>query len=258
VEINFNPVRIDVKGKLLGRIPVEGTLAGSRARPLRVVLGGKHARVSGVVELPRFTIGILHKEFEIEGGTITMNPDDMERSFINVSARWDSPDGPIYVDYAGEIGQLSPDRIKEKLKCRAANLSQDRCLAALVLGTDQGTAQGGGQAAQGQAVLAQALASELNTDIGGGLSTSIGTGDDGSFRPGLVYKNGNLTTELSTYGAGSSSSTTTSAGAAAPKGQHSLLTLDWRFWRNWSMRGKVDVGSDQQTYGADILWQYRY
>jgi hypothetical protein len=24
------------------------------------------------------------------------------------------------------------------------------------------------------------------------------------------------------------------------------------------MRGKIDVGSDSQTYGADVLWQYRY
>ena len=24
------------------------------------------------------------------------------------------------------------------------------------------------------------------------------------------------------------------------------------------MRGKADVGSDLQTYGADVLWQFRY
>ena len=113
VEINFTPVNIAVKGKLLGRIPVAGTLAASRQRPLKVVLGGKHPRVSGVVDLPRFTLGILHKEFEIDGGSITLNPDDLERSFINVSARWDSPDGPLYVEYAGELGQLSADKLKE-------------------------------------------------------------------------------------------------------------------------------------------------
>jgi translocation and assembly module TamB len=258
IDISFTPLNLSMKGKLFGRMPVAGKIVASKEKPVHVVIGGRKPRISGLLLLPRFTIEVLHKEFVIEDGKITLDPDDVEKSFINISARWDSPDGSVFVDFAGDLTQLAPDKLQDKLKCRAQNMSQERCMAALVFGTDQGSAQGGGQAQQGQALAAQVLASEFSTEIAGGISTNIGTGDDGSFRPGLVYKTGNLTTELSTYGAGSATSTTTSAGAAAPKGQHSLLTVDWRFWRNWSLRGKVDVGSDLQTYGADVLWQYRY
>jgi len=45
---------------------------------------------------------------------------------------------------------------------------------------------------------------------------------------------------------------------STPRAQHSLGTVDWRFYRNWVLRGRVDVGSDQQTSGLDLLWQYRY
>ena len=69
---------------------------------------------------------------------------------------------------------------------------------------------------------------------------------------------GKAVIEASTYGASGSNAGATAAGGAAPKGQHSLITVDWRFWKNWLLRGRVDIGSDQQTLGADMLWQYRY
>ncbi len=260
IVLTLNPVHIEVAGKVLGKVPVDATITASKTVPIRIEIGAKHPRVSGVVNLPRAKIELLHKQFVIEGGTVRLNPDDVSRSFVNATARWDSPDGPVFVEFVGEVSPMTSDKLKEKLKCRSGDLSQERCFSALLVGPEgnnPGSAQG---AAQGQALATQLIASEFSTQIAGGLSTSLGTADDGSFRPGLQYNAGkNAVIELSTYGmGGGSGATTTSAGAAAPKGQHSLLTIDWRFWRNWSLRGKADVGSDQQTYGADVLWQFRY
>jgi translocation and assembly module TamB len=254
--ITFDPVNISLKGKLLGKVPLEAVIRGAKDAPLRVELGGKKPKITGVLYIPLATIEVLHKQFQIENGSIKLNPDDPARSFVNATARYDAPDASqIFVDFVGEASPMTPDKLKDKLKCRSANLSQERCFSALVVGPDQGNSGG---AAQGQTLATQLIASEFDTDIGGGFSTSIGTTDDGSIRPGVQYNAGKAVIELSTYGATGTGSTTTAAGGSASKGQHSLLTVDWRFWRNWSMRGKVDIGSDAQTYGADVLWQYRY
>jgi hypothetical protein len=36
------------------------------------------------------------------------------------------------------------------------------------------------------------------------------------------------------------------------------VSIDWRFLRNWLVRGMVRVGEDQPSSGVDVLWQYRY
>jgi hypothetical protein len=199
---------------------------------------------------------VLHKTFLIEHGTVRLNPDNVARSFVNATARYESPpDAAVDIEFVGEATPLSADKLKDKLKCRSGDLSQDRCFSSLVVGTPEQSAAGG---AQGQTLAMQLLASQFNTEIGGGLSTSLGTDADGNIRPGLAYRLGKATIEASTSGMGGTGTTTSTAGAAAPKGPHELVTVDWRFWRNWIMRGKIDVGSDSQTYGADVLWQYRY
>jgi hypothetical protein len=110
----------------------------------------------------------------------------------------------------------------------------------------------GQSALPGQALAAQLIAQQLSTQIVGNISTSVAANDDGTFRPGLVYKSGDKVIELSTYGA------TGQGSGAATKGQHTMITVDWRFWRNWMLRGRVDVAPDQTTSGVDVLWQYRY
>jgi hypothetical protein len=257
IVLKFDPVHIEVQGKALGTVPIDALLDGDKDAPIRVELGGPKARVSGVVDLTRIRLEVLHKPFLIERGTVRLNPDNVARSFVNATARYEAPppDLPVDVEFVGEATPLTADKLKDKLRCRSGDLSQDRCFSSLVVGTPEQSAAGG---AQGQTLAMQLLASQFNTQIIGGLSTSLSTGDGGSLRPGLAYNLGKATIEASTYGMGGTSTTTSTAGAAAPKGQHELITIDWRFWRNWLMRGKVDVGSDQQTYGADVLWQYRY
>ncbi|MFT3766019.1 MAG: translocation/assembly module TamB domain-containing protein [Minicystis sp.] len=246
----------------LGEITVKGnnldvSLAGVKSAPIKVEMVDQ-ARVSGDIQLTRGRVEVMKKQFEIEQGFVHLRPEDSANPYVNVTARWDSPEGPIYIEYAGVLLPIAP----EKIKYRSPNIPEDRIMATLLFGGVEqstlgaGAGTSGAAGVPGSALAAQLIAQQFSTQIAGNISTSIGTNDDGTFRPGLVYNTGDKVIELSTYGAtgqagsGSSSSTL--------KGQRTLITVDWRFWRNWMLRGRVDAGSDQTVTGMDVLWQYRY
>jgi translocation and assembly module TamB len=251
IAINVNLGKLGIKGSIL-----DVTLMGQKSAPIRVELGGEKARVSGDIAITRGRVDVLKKQFEIEQPSIIhMRPEDPGNPYVNVTARWDSPEGPIYIDYVGVLLPVTP----EKLKYRSPSIPEDRIIPTLLFGgVEQSTVAGGAQGqAPGQTLAAQLIADQFTTQLSRNASFNLGTREDGTFRPGITYTAGNAIIELSTYGASGNNASST-AGAAAPKGQHSLLTIDWRFWRNWLLRGKVDVGSDAQTTGFDVLWQYRY
>jgi translocation and assembly module TamB len=230
---------------------VDVGLSGVKGAPLKVEIADK-ARVSGDIQLTRGRIEVLHKQFEIEQGIVHMRPEDPGNPYLSVTARWDSTEGTIYIDYTGVLFPILP----EKIKYRSPTIPEDKIMATLLFGGVEQSTMGtsGGGAPPGQALAAQLIAQQFSTQITGNISTSIGANDDGSFRPGLVYNSGDKVIELSTYGASGQGGT----GGSALKGQRTQITVDWRFWRNWMLRGRVDAGSDQTTMGVDVLWQYRY
>ena len=242
----FNIGQVELKGNQL-----DLSVAEVKGAPLKIEVAEK-ARISGDLLVPRGRVEVLHKQFLIEQGIVHMRPEDSANPYVNVTARWDSPDGPIFITYAGLLLPVTPDKIKYS----SPNIPDDRIMATLLFGgVEQSTlgASSGGTVVPGQSLAAQLIAQQFSTQIAGNISTSVGANDDGSLRPGLVYNSGDKVIELSTYGAGGQGT-----GASASKGQHTLVTIDWRFWRNWLLRGRVDVGSDQTTSGVDVLWQYRY
>jgi translocation and assembly module TamB len=257
ISVTLDPVAVTVKGRIFGKVPIDGTIVGSKGAPIRVELGGEHAKFSGTIEVPRFTIDLLHKQFVVENATVKLNPEDVARSLVNATARWDAPDQTTFrVDFVGEATPLTADKLKDKLRCRSASLSQERCLSALVVGPDASAYVGG--AVTGQSVATQIIAAEFTTEVGGGVSTTVGTADDGSLRPGLQYRVGPAVVEVSTYGISGTMTPVAGGPAAAATGQHALVTLDWRFWRNWSLRGKVDYSTTQDAVGVDVIWQHAY
>jgi hypothetical protein len=64
--------------------------------------------------------------------------------------------------------------------------------------------------------------------------------------------------EVSTYGISGTMTPVAGGAAALATGQHALATLDWRFWRNFSLRGSFDYSNAQDNVGVDVLWQVRY
>lgn len=249
--LTFNLGEITVKHNLM-----EIALSSVKGAPLRVVVADK-TEVSGDIQLTRGRVEVFKKQFQIEQGLIHLRPEDSANPYVNVTARWDSPDGdPIYIEYAGVLLPIEA----KKLKYHSPKIPDDKIMATLLFGSvEQSTVGAGAEkgVAPGQGLAAQLIAQQFSTQIAGNISTSIGTNDDGSFRPGLVYNSGDKVIELSTYEAGGSQGGTT-AGAAQPKGQRTQVTVDWRFWHNWLLRGRVDAGSDQTRMGVDVLWQYRY
>jgi len=241
ISISFDPVKVEITGNLQGNTIDAGLVAPV---PLNVVIGGKKPRVSGSINITHGRLEVLHKLFEIDEGNIHFHPEDLDKIDVHLTARWDSPDGQIIIEYDGLLSPINA----EKIKFRSPTIPADRIISTLLGGADQATPAGGAQstasAVPGQSLATQLIAQQFSTQIAHNISTSIGTGDDGSIRPGLTYRAGNLSVDVSTY--------------STPRAQHSLGTVDWRFYRNWVLRGRVDVGSDQQTSGLDLLWQYRY
>lgn len=269
----------------LGEVEVEGSglklhVTSSADAPPRVVLTDE-ARVSGDLLLARGEIEVFGKSFEIERGLIRLRREEASNPYLNATAHWDAPDGTrIFVDYVGLLKPITD----EKLRFRAnPPLSQKDILARLLLDAD--AAQGGAgssadatarQAAGGVAVgVGGELASaQFNAILNGitplrGLSTRFGTTSEGALRTSIVYELDDDLTALASYegapATGATASTTTSpsgtagGAAGASRSGRTELSVDWRFHRNWSLRGTVGVGGAQTSSGIlDLLWQYRY
>ena len=252
--LTFNLGDIGIKGSLGAiNINLDVGLAGVKGAPLKVELADK-ARISGAIQFSRGRVELLKRAFEVERGVVNMRPEDAGNPYVNVTARWDSPEGPIYIDYVGVLMPIAP----EKIVLRSPTIPDNRIMATLLSGGVEQASSGAGADKGANPVQGQSLAliaQQFSKQIAGNVSTSVSATEDGTFRPGLVYNSGDKIIELSTYGA---TGNTPTGGGAALKGQRTVITVDWRFWRNWMLRGRVDAGSDQTTSGVDVLWQYRY
>lgn len=252
--LTFNIGDIGLKGNLgVVNIELDVGLSGVKGAPLKVEITDK-TRVSGDIALTRGRLVLLKRTFDIERGVIHMRPEDAGNPYVNASARWDSPEGAIFVEFNGLVSPFT----KEKLKLSSPKLSEAEIVATLLSGgakQQSGLGSSDVGTGTGQSIAQQLIAQQFSAQIAGNVSTNLGTNDDGTFRPGLVYNSGDKVIELSTYGASGQAS---AGGGTALKGQRTQITVDWRFYRNWSVRGKVDAGSDQTITGVDLLWQYRY
>ena len=261
----------------LGDVAIEGSglklgLSNSPDAPLRVELTDQ-ARVSGDITLTRGEIEVLGKSFEIERGLVRLRAAETSNPYLNATAHWDAPDGTrIYVDYVGLLKPITD----EKLRFRSNPPSSAKdILARLVFDTDP--AQTGDAPARPAAggvavgVGGELAAAQFNAILGGitplrGLSTRFGTTSEGALRTSLVYELDDDLTALASYEGASSGTTATTAasgttpgGAANQRTSRTELSVDWRFHKNWSLRGTIGMGGVQTGSGIlDLLWQYRY
>jgi translocation and assembly module TamB len=260
----------------LGRIELEGqnvdvTLRGVASAPPTVELTDK-ARITGDIELIEGTITLRGKEFKIERGLVRMRAEDTANPYLNVTAYWDSPDGArIYVDYVGVLKPVT----NEKLRFRSnPPRSEQEILATLLFGAgfdqdpggrakgaDASRAAGGLVAGQLGAPAAEQLNEVLSGTALHNFSTRIGATDEGAVQTSLVVEVSDSVTALYTYeqaGNASAAQGGPGGGASGQRSGRNKISIDWRFHRNWSIRGSVGYEEGQPSSGIDLLYQYRY
>jgi len=263
----------------LGELHVEGSgldvrVAGQPEAPPRVVIADE-TRTSGNLVVTRGQLEVLGKRFEIERALVRLREEEASNPYLNATAHWDAPDGTrIYVDYTGLLSPITDKSLRFRSN---PPRSQKDILARLLFDADAAEIRrdtSGGQTAGGMAagVGGEIAAAQFNTILKGiaplrGLSTKVGTTSEGTIRTTIVYELDDELTAGASYEGAPSSNTETSTGTAtaAPGGAASQRTgrteisVDWRFLRNWTLRGTVGVGGTQSESGIlDLLWQYRY
>jgi translocation and assembly module TamB len=263
---------------VLGQIVVKARmlnveLGGVKNAPLRFDLG-EMTKVTGDIRLARGKFVIAKKDFEIEHGIIHLRAEDPSNPSVILTARWDSPEGPIYMDYNGLLNPVTSEKLKLHSPSPAL-ATQEQIMSMLLTGGLDPTAasSAGAQPLSGFSQAAGGvLLDQLGTEIGGGWSTTLKMSDASTVQTGLKYQTDNTAIGVTTY----DSSGVTQNGAASgipnggisaaslastdstARGTHNVITLDWRMLKNWVLRGHVDVGSDTPSSGVDAIWQRRY
>jgi translocation and assembly module TamB len=251
------PVKITVR--LGGDVEVQrGTDLDMRLEGApSVILGSGEARATGQIRLARGTLDVEGKRFDIQGdSTVTFVGDDATNPQVVLTAGWVAPDGTnVFADF---IGPLKTGKVTLRSQ---PSRSQSEILALILFGTTDEQAPAG--AASPQATGAVGLAggaatAPINRALGGvnhmldnfglagGLSTKIDTSTT-SPRPEVELQ---IARDISLQVAW--------VLGVPPPGSNpdsTLLTLNWRFLRQWSL---VTTVGDAGTSIVDLIWQQRY
>lgn len=208
------------------------------------------ATLNGHVVLYDGRMDVMGNRFEMEENNARVifdgDPGDPK---LSVTARWDSPDGTRV--FADVTGPLRDPRIQFRSE---PAMPQAEILALILFGPQT---QGSGTTTAG----AEGDASGA-TDVGGGVasaginmllqdlspvvSTRIDTSRGQSPSPTVVVQVSQNVTAEATY---------ISEESTLDKSDRYLVTFDWRFMRQWSLRiTRGNVG----TSILDVIWQHRY
>jgi translocation and assembly module TamB len=218
-----------------------------------IIMVKDRAHVSGEIRLVRGKLELQGKQFAVDTGTVSFVGDDPADPMIVATAHWDGPDGTrVYADFSGRV-------TSGKLSLRSEpSLTQDQILALLLFGSPDGSF--GAAAPPGQqestGVMAAGMAGGvvtqgLNKAISGitsiDITTRVDTSDANSPNPELAVQISKSVSASVTYKLG-----------VPPPGQNpdrTLVTLDWRFVRDWSLAAVV---GDQGSTALDVMWRMRY
>jgi len=264
------------------------TIKSAEGAPPRLEMTDE-TRMSGEIKVVRGKFEVLGKKFEIERGLVRLRPEDSSNPYINLIARWDAPDGTrVYVEYTGVLQPIN----EEKLKFRSdPPLSQQQIFGMVLFNETPDTKGAEAVAAANKAAsespglsqkaagavggeLATAQVNALLSQIAPieGLRTKIGTTDEGRLRTSVVYQVGDKVTAQASYEGGTNlggSGQSGQAGSPGAQGVRTELSVEWRFRKNWLLRGTLGFSgqtpqqgqqslSQQPSSGLDVLWQYRY
>jgi translocation and assembly module TamB len=230
-----------------------------RDNSVDVVLSGSpeiafddQTRMTGQIRLVRGNLDVQGRRFVVDGGTVTFTGDPSAPTVL-ATAYWDAPDKTrVYADYVGPVpgGKIT-------LRSEPAH-TQNEIFALILFGSADGTfgasAPPGRQ--EGAAATAMGLgggyvAQAVNRALEGvsplPVSTRLETSEANNPRPELAIQIGKNVTAQVVYNMG-----------LPPPGDNpdrTLLVVDWRFIRNWTLEATV---GDRGSTITDLVWRYRY
>jgi len=231
------------------------TSKSERERPVLVYPDPKtgEATLHGHVLLYDGRVDVVGNFFDLEENNARVVFDgDPGNPKLNVTARWDAPDGTRV--FADVTGPLRDPRIQFRSE---PAMPQAEILALVLFGTQTegagttttGPTDGSGSGSAATDVgggVASAGINMLLKDLSPVVSTRIDTSRGQSPSPTLVVQVSRDVTAEATYIAEE---------ATLDKSDRYLLTFDWRFLRQWSLR--ITRGN-AGTSVLDVLWQHRY
>ena len=211
--------------------------------------------LQGHVVLYDGRIDVVGNRFDLEENNawviFTGDPGDPQ---LNVTARWDAPDGTrVFADVTGPLRE-------PRIQFRSEPAMQQAEIFALVLfgpstqgggtttvGTTEGEGTAGADVSGGvSGGVASAGINMLLQDLSPVVSTRIDTSRGQTPSPTVVVQVSRDVTAEATYVAEE---------ATLDKTDRYLVTFDWRFLRQWSLRiTRGNVG----TSILDVIWQHRY
>ena len=223
-----------------------------RGTNLELSLGGEpvveltdKVRVSGQVDLKGGNVEVFGKRFEIEHGVTKFDGDDPSNPDVSVVASWEAPDSTrIFAHFVGPLRTGSLTLTSEPAR------SQGDILAILLFGGETENVQQvkgneTGEWVLGGAAVTTGVNKVLSSVTPFDITTRV-TSDAQSPTPEVAIRlSPKLTAEISYR---------TRTPSPLESQDRTLLTLDWRFRRNWSIA--TTVGS--QTSVLDLIWRYRY
>jgi len=214
------------------------------------VESGATTQVTGQIGLvPGGQLSIQGKVFAIESGTVTFVGGDPSNPQVVVRAGWTSPDGTtVHAAFIGRLKTgkvtlsseppLSKQEIVEELLYGTADGNQVQTPSANPENTAVGTV--GGEAAQ--------PLNHMFDQLGlGSVSANVDTSESANPKPEVeVQVARDISLQIAVV-----------LGQPPPgvNPDHTLLTLDWRFLKKWSLSSTV---GDAGTTIFDLLWQKRY
>lgn len=224
-----------------------------RGTTLDVVLRGRvtietngEARVTGAVRLVRGKLELQGRVFTIERGVVTFTGPDPENPQVVATAYWDAPDGTrVFADFSGNVTEGKLDLRSEPA------LSQDQIVSLIAFGSaDGGVGASGATAGAGASVAGGILTQGVNDILAGitpDVTTRVDTSESGNPKPEVAIQISSRVSARLGYAVGAPS-----LGDAPDR---ATVTLDWRFFKNWSIAAEV---GDHGSTAVDVLWRVRY
>jgi translocation and assembly module TamB len=231
--------------------PGKGEVRLRKGTTLEVVVEGRVAieqngdtRSSGTVRLVRGRVEIQGRVFQIERGYVTFTGPDPSNPQVVATAFWDAPDGTrVFAELTGNVEDAKLDLRSEPA------LSKDQIVTLIAFGTSDG-GLGASTAGAGAGIAGGVITEGLNDLISGvipAISTRIETSESGNPKPEVAIQISSRVSARLGYAVG--------APTPGDSPDRASVTLDWRFYKNWSIAAEV---GDHGSTSVDVVWRMRY